>query len=104
MPSRFDQPPDPKPQPPETLPVDTSKRYDVYCNPHGQPTVVYRNVLFKRERSLFSRGDHFDRIGQYVELELLDGRPVFVSRMSVIAFCEPGTDLGHETAKSSPAA
>jgi hypothetical protein len=86
------------------LPLDLAKRYDVYCNPHGQPTVVYRDVLLKRERSLFARGDHFDRVHHFVELELPDGRPVFVSRMSIIAFCEAGSDSGYESPKSSPTA
>lgn len=33
-------------------PVDTSKRYDVYCIEHGE-AVVYRNVLFKGVKGLF---------------------------------------------------
>jgi hypothetical protein len=102
MPSRFDPPPDPKPQPSEMLPLDLTKRYDVYCSPHAQPTVVYRDVLFKRERCIFVPKDQFDRFSHYVELELPDGRPVFVSRMSIIAFCEAGSTLGYESSRSSP--
>ena len=75
MPSRFDPPPDPKSQPPEMLPFDLTKRYDVYCNPHAQPSVVYRDVLLKRQRSLFGRGDHVDQVKYFVELELPDGSP-----------------------------
>ena len=90
-------PQEPRQPDPESK-VDVTKRYDVYCNPHGQPSVVYRNVLFKRERSLFGRGDHFDRVGQFLELELPNGTPVFVGRMSVISFCEAGKDPGHEPA------
>ncbi len=76
--------------------VDTGRRYDVYCNPHGQPVVVYRNVLFKSMRTLLGQGDHFDRMSQFIELEHPDGRSIFVSRMSVVAFCEPGLVLGYE--------
>jgi hypothetical protein len=97
MPSRFDPPPDPKPQPPEMLPLDLTTRYDVYCALHGQPAIVYRDVLLKRERSLFGRGDPFDRVSYFVELELPDGSFVFVSRISIIAFRQAGTAPGYES-------
>lgn len=104
MPPRFDPPPDPKPQPPEMLPLDLTKRYDVYFSPHSQSPVVYRDVLFKRERCIFTPKDQFDRFSHYIELELPDGRPVFVLRMSIIAFCEAGGTLGYESPKSPPTA
>src|SRR5437763_282906 len=36
-------------------PVDTGKRYDVYCS-EGNQMVVYRNVLFKGTKKLLSQG------------------------------------------------
>ena len=96
MPSRFDRhegtPPDPQPPRPETDGIDTAKRYDVYCHRHGQPaTTVYRSVLFKRITELFPKPDAYSRIGEFIELEQADGSTLFVSRMSVFAFCEHGT-------------
>jgi hypothetical protein len=95
--SRSQPPENPKGPQADSSVVDIGKRYDVYCNPHGQPIVVYRNVLFRGTRTLFGQGDHFDRISQFVELEHPDGRCVFVSRMSVVAFCEQGASLGSES-------
>ena len=100
MPSRFDPPPDPSDQPPGFIPLDLARRYDVYCSPHAQPTVVYRNVLFKQERCIFAAKDRFDRFGHFVELEFPDGRSVFVSRMSIDAICEAGSNPGYESPKA----
>lgn len=97
MPSRFDPEPDPKQQPPQMLPLEITKRYDVYCSPHAQPTIVYRDVLLKGLRSLFGRGDSFDRVSHFVELELPDGSPVFISRTSIIAFRDAGAAPGYES-------
>lgn len=75
---------------PET--VDISKRYDVYCR-EGDHQVVYRNALFKGAKTLFPRGE-FDPFSEYMELEQADGQTIFVSRSSVIKFCEHGKTPG----------
>lgn len=77
---------------PET--VDISKRYDVYCR-EGDQQVVYRNALFKGIKTLFPRGE-FDPFSEYMELEQADGQTIFVSRSSVIKFCEHGKTPGSE--------
>ena len=66
-------------------PVDVSKRYDVYCNRYGPQTVVYRNVLFKGAKSLFSTGS-FDVLSQFLELEQVNGDTIFISRAGITAF------------------
>ena len=76
----------PEPEKPETDSVDTSKRYDVFCDERNQQ-VVYRGVLFRGRRSLLKRGEH-DFFSDYLELEQADGQTVFIARSSVIKFCE----------------
>jgi ATP-dependent Clp protease ATP-binding subunit ClpA len=73
--------------------VATSQRYDVYCTERSTEIVVYRNALFKGSKRLLSS----DSMGQFIELELADGQAIFVSRFSVIKFCEPGATPGGET-------
>ena len=69
-------------------PIDISKHYDVYCSERNQEVVVYRNALFKGVRKLFP--EHRDSLSDFFELEQADGQTVFVSKYSVIKFCEPG--------------
>jgi hypothetical protein len=87
-------PQDPKQPDPESK-VDITKRYDVYCARHNQETVVYRNVLFKGGKTLFSTGQ-FDVISQFLELEHANGERVFISRHGITGFCEHGKTLGAE--------
>jgi ATP-dependent Clp protease ATP-binding subunit ClpA len=86
--------PSPKPQ---REAIDTSKRYDVYCTERSDEVVVYRNALFKGRKGLFS-GSQYDMLSDFFELEQADGQTVFVTRRSVIKFCEPGTTPGPEAA------
>jgi len=92
----------PEPQPSKELGIDSSKRYDVYCAMRTGATVVYRNVLIKRATPLFVPDDAYSRIGEYVELEQADGKLVLVSRMSVEAICEHGTQLPAEPVSFRP--
>lgn len=96
MPSRFDPESDPK-QPEDDTKVDVSKRYDIYCSHYGTGVlVVYRNVRFRRARTLLGRGGHMDVISQVIELEQANGQTVFISRHGIIRFCEHGTELSVE--------
>jgi hypothetical protein len=93
MPSRFDPSAGPEAEPdpgPPQKGIDGSKRYDVYCAHQGQPFIVYRNVMIKRTTPLLAKGDTFARIGDFVELESVDGRSFFVSRFTLLALCEHG--------------
>jgi len=75
--------------------VDTTRRYDVYCTEGNQEVVVYRSVLFKARRGLFkSKG--FDTL-EFLEIELPDGRTVFLSQFTIIKFCESGANSGGES-------
>jgi hypothetical protein len=65
-------------------------------------TVVYRNVLIKRATTLFDADDMYSKIGELVELEQSNGKRVFVSRMSVEAICEHGTQLPAEPVSFKP--
>ena len=86
-------PKDPDPSDPEST-VDLSKRYDIYCTRYGaKGTIVYRNVLIKKQRSLFTSSD-YDVLSKFIELEHANGSKVFVSRTGVTAFCEHGNELG----------
>ncbi len=38
-----------------------------------------------------------DSMGQFIELEQADGQTIFISRFSIIKFCEPGATPGGET-------
>ena len=77
-------------------PIDTSKRYDIYCAERCDELVVYRNAVFNGRKTLLSRGQ-FDVLADFVELELADGQRIFVARRAIIKFCEHGTTPGSET-------
>jgi hypothetical protein len=77
--------------------VDLSKRYDIYCTDWSQGVTVYSNVRFKGVKHLFPKSP-YDALSGYVELEQADGQTVFVSRSSIIKFCEHGTTPGPESA------
>ncbi len=82
--------------PPQGEPVDTSKRYDVYCTDRSQGVTIYRNARFKGVKHLFQRSP-YDTLSVYVELEQENGQTVFVSRGSIIKFCEHGVTPGPES-------
>ena len=82
----------PKPQPES---VDISKRYDVYCIEQTQGVVVYRNALFKGTKYLFPK-DQYGILSEFVELEQANGQTIFITRGSVIKFCEHGATPGGE--------
>ncbi len=80
---------------PQGEPVDIRKRYDVHCTDWSQGVTVYQNVRFKGIKNLLERSQ-YDPLSRYVELELSDGQSVFVSRSSIIKFCEHGVTPGSE--------
>ena len=93
MPSRFNPEPNPK-SPEDDGKVDITKRYDIYCSQHATgDLVVYRNVRFRRARTLLGTGGHMDVISQVIELEQANGQAVFISRHGIVRFCEHGTEL-----------
>jgi Clp amino terminal domain, pathogenicity island component len=83
-------------QQPAGEPVDTGKRFDIYCTDSGRGTAVYRNARFKSMKHLFQRSPT-DPLSGFVELEQSDGQTVFVSRSSIVRFCAPGVTPGLET-------
>jgi len=95
-PVKLQSPPPVQSPSPESDSVDTSKRYDVYCTEQGEELVVYRNVVFKGRKGLFSGSLH-DILSYFVELEQADGQRIFVARRSIIKFCEHGARPGGET-------
>ena len=73
--------------------VDLGKRYDVYCTDWSQGVTVYRNARFKGVKHLFPKSQ-YDALSGFVELEQGDGQTIFVSRSSIIRFCEHGIAPG----------
>ena len=69
--------------------IDTTKRYDVYCNERKQEVVVYRNALFKGTKKLF-KPVAYGFWSEFHELEQANGQTIFISRSSVLKFCEHG--------------
>jgi ATP-dependent Clp protease ATP-binding subunit ClpA len=69
--------------------VDVSKRYDVYCR-EGDQQVVYRNALFRGVKQLLPQTE-YDVWSDYIELEQAAGGSIFISRSSIVKFCEHGT-------------
>jgi len=99
MPSRFDPPGGPDPDPesrPSHKPIDGSKLCDVYCSQQGSPSVVYRNMRIKGATPLLEKDDGFARIGDFVELESASGQKVYVARFSIMALCERGAKFPGE--------
>jgi ATP-dependent Clp protease ATP-binding subunit ClpA len=89
-------------QPRDELPQDrkpdsagAGKRYDIYCIERSTEMIVYRNAIFKGIKRLLNSSQQ-DSMGQFIELEQANGQTIFVSRFSVIKFCEPGTTPGGE--------
>ncbi len=83
------------PMEPQPEPIDTTKRYDVYCSQGTGEACVYRNVLFKGLKHLFAIAplhimDHF------LELEDPTGQTVYVAPFSIQKFHEHGVDLEAE--------
>jgi ATP-dependent Clp protease ATP-binding subunit ClpA len=84
-----------KPSAQKPEPVDSSKSYDVYCSERFTDLIVYRNIRFKGSKTIFPI-HLYDSTPVYFELEQADGQTVFVSRHSIIKFCDAGTDPGGE--------
>jgi hypothetical protein len=80
--------------------IDTAKRYDIYCHEAGYRIVVYRGARFAGFRRLFPPAQKFDVLADFYELELANGKAIFVMRHSVMKFCEPGIDPGAEVVSS----
>jgi hypothetical protein len=98
-PSRMTTGPTKSTSPPQGEPVDTSKRYDVHCTDWSQGVTVYSNVRFKGMKHLFQKSQ-YDALSGYLELEQADGQTIFVSRSSIIKFCEHGAMPGPESSGS----
>jgi hypothetical protein len=92
------------PIPPSPTAIDTARRFDVYCGDYShQPVIVYRNARFLGVKFLCKHDQH-DFFGEFMELELSNGQSVFLTRRSVLAFCDPGTDFVPEAVSPKPSA
>ncbi len=74
--------------------IDTGKRYDVYCT-EGPHIAVYRNAFFRSIKGLYRAGQ-FDSSGEFIELELPDGKVVYLARYNLVKFCAPGSNPTYE--------
>jgi ATP-dependent Clp protease ATP-binding subunit ClpA len=77
----------PPPQPTDM--IDTTKRYDVYCEERNQE-VVYHNVLFKVVKRLLQKDRHtpYEIFYEFVEIEQANGETLYIVRASIKKFCE----------------
>ena len=80
----------------EHNPLDTTKRYDVYCAERTEQLVVYSNALFKSRKRLPMSKQH-ELFPEFIELEQSDGKVIFVVRTSIVKFCEHGVNPVFET-------
>jgi hypothetical protein len=99
MPARFEMPQNLEPDKAKQDSVDTSKHYDVYCTERNQEVFVYRNARFKGIKKLY-QGRQYDFMSDFIEIEQVDGKTIFLSRNSVIKFCEHGVTPNAETISS----
>lgn len=83
--------------------IDNTKRYDVYCNERNHDVVVYRNALFKGTKKLF-KPVAYGFWSEFYELEQANGQTIYISRSSVLKFCEHGVTPNAETISPSKSA
>src|SRR5687767_2297029 len=92
------KPPQPSPSPRHesadpipTLPVDLSKRYDVYCSEINHDR-IYENVRFVAIRT-FDRPHEFmsGLSGGFLEIEQENGTRVLIPSFGIRMLCEHGT-------------
>ena len=94
MPSPFTYPGFPEPAKSGQDEIDKSKRYDIYCH-RGNEVLVYRNVLIKGKKYLFSESRH-SFVHDFIELEQANGETIYISEMAIIAICEHGIGFSLE--------
>ena len=70
------------------LPVDLTKRYDVYFADHSHDR-LYENVRFVCMRT-FDRNTDFGNLGNYLEVEAADGARSLIPQLSIQMICEHG--------------
>jgi hypothetical protein len=93
---RFKQSDEPEETPSQTM--DLSKRYDVYMSEHSR-LVALRNVKIIGPRRVFEKGERFDILDKFIELEQADGTRVFISRHGMIRLCEHGIEIATEVVR-----
>ncbi len=86
--------PESAPRPEGVLPlklVDTSKRYDLYCNTYGEDR-LYENVKLVALRTLEPQNRQFSTalIGGYIEIEGQDGERLMIPGIGIYMICEHG--------------
>jgi hypothetical protein len=58
--------------------------------------VVYRNAILKGAKSLF-KAHQYDTLPEFLEIEQAESQRIFVSKFSVLKFCEHGVTPSPET-------
>jgi len=73
------------------LPVDLSKRYDVYCSARGHDR-LYENVRFVGMRTFdrITESMHHFMMGDFLEIESADGTRSFLPKFGINLICEHG--------------
>ena len=83
------------PDPDDSLSIDISKRYDIYCRGPYPKQTVYRNVLIKGKKFLLKKRQ-YDSFSEFLEIELANGQIVFIAHAEVTRLCEAGGEIHGE--------
>ena len=77
------------------IPLTQANATMFFCAERNQQMVVYRNALFKGRSKLLSTREH-DIGAEFLELEQSNGQTVYLSRLTVVKFCEHGGEFTGE--------
>ncbi len=72
------------------LPIDLSKRYDVYCSLQCHDR-LYENVKFVCTRTLDRPDSGMPSISEFIEIEATDGSKSLIPKFGIHLICEHGT-------------
>jgi hypothetical protein len=72
------------------IPIDSSKRYDVYVWHHMGEERVFENVRLLAFRRLDE-----PYLGTFLEVETINGRRMMIAVHQIHAMCEQGTNLAY---------
>jgi hypothetical protein len=74
---------------PSTIPIDLSKRYDIYCW-FVDESRVYEDVRITGMRTLSQEPMAIGALDEYIEIEAADGTRVMMPRFHIHMLCEHG--------------
>jgi hypothetical protein len=73
------------------LPIDFSKRYDIYCSYHAEER-LYENMRIVGIRTMEKQRPYSSVIGGYIEIEDPGGKRVMIPHLHIHMICEHGLE------------